>query len=371
MPENVGSPDRILLIRPSALGDVCRTVPLLASLRRAYPQAQIDWLVQKGFEGAIEAHPAFGHASTGDRRSRGGGPILFDRTRFRGVLGPRRLLALRAWLKTLREARYDLVIDAQGLLRSGIFAWATHAPRRVGFANARELGWLALNERHDLPASMHTVDRMLGLIERAGVPPVRDLSLHVPASARAWADAHPRLGSGACLLIAPTSRWAGKRWPIERFVDVARWWLGTPHAKSSSATRIVIVGGRGEREQCLPLIELAQADGRVVDLIGETSVAQLMAVIERAGAVLASDSAALHMAVGLDRPAVGLYGPTRLDLVGPYVGPREPAARSAVITLQHCRENDSMDHKNDSAGREMMARINAEEVIAAVARVTS
>src|SRR5690606_13157489 len=97
--------------------------------------------------------------------------------------------------------------------RSGFFAWATRAPRRVGFANARELGWLGLTERHGVPHERHTVDRMLELVRMAGVEPVRDLRLYAPP-----ARAGREHGAGRpYAVIAPTSRWPGKRWPAKRF----------------------------------------------------------------------------------------------------------------------------------------------------------
>ncbi|MBX3361299.1 MAG: glycosyltransferase family 9 protein [Phycisphaeraceae bacterium] len=128
----------ILIIRPSALGDVCRTVPVLASLRSAYPETRIDWLVQDSFADAISGHPALS------------GVVPFER----GRLGKD--------LKSIRPAstiRFSAgcvlssatVIDAQGLFRSGMLALATGARRRVGYANAQELGWLGYNTRHHHP----------------------------------------------------------------------------------------------------------------------------------------------------------------------------------------------------------------------------
>jgi heptosyltransferase-3 len=167
----------------------------------------------------------------------------------------------------------------------------------------------------------------------------------------------PRLGPGPrtspgradpWALLAPTSRWAGKQWPADRFVALARRLL------ASGAGRVVIVGGPGERAQIRPLVDWAASEPRATDLVGETSIAQVMAVIERASLVVANDSAALHMAVGFDRPLVALFGPTRVGLVGPY--------RRDADVLQHPRPGDRFAHKDERAGRPMMARLTLNEV---------
>lgn len=332
----MNDPERILIIRPSALGDVCRSVPVLVSLRRAFPTARIDWLVQDAFADAVRWHPDLSEA------------VPFERRRLGSLLRAGRVDDLLEWLESLRRARYDLVLDCQGLLRSGLIALATGAPRRVGYANARELGWLGLNERHHVPADLHAVDRMLELVRHAGVEPVRDMRLYTGEPARQWVRTHPALAAPYAV-VAPTSRWPGKRWPADRFAHVAR------HLVSRGLT-VALVGGPSERGQCVPLLDLAARDARVVDLIGRTSVAQLMALIESSRLVIANDSAALHMAVGFDRPTVALYGPTRIDLVGPY--------RRDDDVIQHTRPGDTLDHKDEPTGRALMARITTEEVIA-------
>lgn len=330
------NPERILLIRPSALGDVCRTVPVLASLRAKFPSARIDWLVQDSFADSIRAHPALTSVVPFDRRSLG-------RSASRLNLGP-----TLAFLRSLGRPGYDLVIDAQGLLRSSIFARATGAPRRVGFADARELGWLLLTEKHSVRA-VHTVDRMLGLIESAGIPAVRDMRLHVPPET--LEDLAPELRRAApYVVLAPTSRWPGKQWPAERFAVVAS-------DLTSRGLNCVVVGSSSEREQIGPVLDLARRNPRVLDRVGGTSIAQLMAWISRAALVIANDSAALHMAVGFDRPIVGLFGPTDVAKVGPY--------RREGSVIQRLVPGDRMDHKDADVGQRIMARITTSEVLEA------
>lgn len=326
------------MIRPSALGDVCRSVPLLVSLRRAYPNAEIDWLVQDSFVDAIRAHPALTSA------------VPFARGTLGRELRTAKLGTLRAFIKQLRSRRYDVVIDAQGLARSGFFAWVTRAPVRVGHADARELGWLMVNRRVSSDQT-HTVDRMLDLLSALDVEPVRDLRLHCTQEDRATAE--QRFGETHPVVLAPTSRWPAKRWPADR------WALLADRLLAQGVGPLAVVGGPGEESQCAALLECARSREGIVDLVGATSVGQLMATIERSRLVIANDSAALHMAVGFDRPLVGLFGPTDLTRVGPY--------GRDVDVLQHIDDDQSFDHKNE-ANVALMERISVEETLGAAMR---
>lgn len=334
----VSDPASILIIRPSALGDVCRSVPVLVSLRARFPRARIGWLVQDSFAEAVRWHPLLDEV------------VAFPRRALGEAMRGGHVGEVAGYLRSLAARRYELVVDVQGLFRSGALAWATRARRRVGYRDARELGWLGYTERHSVGAELHAVDRMLGLVEAMGVRAVRDMRLSSGEEERAWAGNDLRRRDGRYVVIAPTSRWAGKRWGIERFAEVARWVL-------SRGLCAAVVGGKGEREQCGALVEMAREDTRVMDLVGETTVGQLMALIERSAGVVANDSAALHMAVGFDRALIGLFGPTNVSLVGPYGRERD------VIQEMHPGERNR--HKNEAWGRAAMEAISSRRVLEA------
>jgi len=330
----VSDPQRILLIRPSALGDVCRSVCVLAAIRKRYPNAQIDWLVQNSFTQAIEHHPALNRAIPFDRKTFG---TQCKKFRFGPVL---------KWLKALKKSKYDLVIDAQGLARSGFFAWSTRAPIRAGYRDAQELAWLFLTDRVEAPRELHTVDRMLKLADSIGAPiDPPDMRLYAGQDelSQVIMEYPDRYA-----VVAPTSRWAGKCWPIERFTELAQ-----RLAQHQSLDRVIIVGGPGERLQCAPLLEMAEDHPKITDRVGSTSIAQLMAIISRAKLVVANDSAALHMGVGFNRPMVALLGPTEPSLVGPY-------KRDADV-IRHAQPDDDFDFKKPESV-EMMERITIDEV---------
>jgi lipopolysaccharide heptosyltransferase I len=329
--------ERILIIRPSALGDVCRSVPVLVSLRRALPEARIDWLVQSEFIDAIRAHPDLSNAVPFARRDLSLGRLHTGQARRK----------LRELIRSLREPGYDLVLDCQGLARSGLLARLTGARTRVGHADARELAWLLYNTRVRPSGATHTVDRMLDLVRAIDVPVVDDMRLYAPPDRH---DEIPdNLRDAAPLVIAPTSRWPGKRWPIERFAEVTRWVL------DRTAHTIAIVGASSERDQCAPLTDEFAGHARVTDLIGTTSIGGLMHLISASSAVLANDSAALHMAVGYNKPVVALFGPTDTRKVGPY--------QRDDSVVQHVSDLRGISHKHQDAGLELMRRITVDEVV--------
>ncbi|MFM9958115.1 MAG: glycosyltransferase family 9 protein [Phycisphaerales bacterium] len=347
----LSTPERILIIRPSALGDVCRSVPMLVTLRAAYPDARIDWLVQNSFADAVANHPMLSAVVKFPRSSLRFGKLLTSAGRS----------ALSNLSRDLRgggggqtSKPYDLVIDAQGLGRSGLLMWWTGAARRVGDANARELSWLGANRRHKIDPSRHTVDRMLDLLEREGLTPVHDMRLYPSNTDRVSID--PMLRGTKYMVVAPTSRWEGKRWPGPRFAEVTSRVLD-----EGLADYAVIVASGTERAQCRELLALQKTQPRIIDQIGRTTVGELMALIEQSSLVLANDSAALHIGVGFDRPIVGLFGPTRTDLVGPYRRERD------VIQAAKPRPGQGNLHKDTAAGRRMMEAIDVGTVFRACA----
>lgn len=340
----IAAPERILIIRPSSLGDVVRTVPALASLRRAYPGARIDWVVGEAFVDAVRHHPALT------------GIVVFPRRLIGEHLRRLRLGRVREWLATLREPRYDLALDLQGLLRSGVMCRATRAARRVGFADARELGWIGYNQKVRVPKGTHHVDRYLLLLREIGVEPVADMRLYSAPEDREAVARDARLG-GRYVVIAPTTRGSGRAWPIERYAALVEAILA--RSAELGVERVVLVGLGSERGACAPVLSTAARDGRVVSLLGETGISRLMAVIERAALVVCNDSAAMHIAAAFGRPLVALLGPTRAQTSGPY-------GRAGDV-ISRLGEGERVRHRDVARASEVMRRIPVEDVVAACA----
>ncbi len=332
---------RILIIRPTALGDVSRTVPALVTLRQAFPQAQIDWLVSAAFADVIRAHPSLNHV------------VTFPRKRFGSACyNPRAAAEALAWAQHLRKQRYHLVIDLQGLARSGVFTWLTGAKQRVGCADARELAWLAYNRRHRIQQRLHTVDQMLALLAAQGYTPSHDMRLYLQDQDRSWLDSwlgrHGGPGPYACL--APTARWRCKSWPIENYTRIAQRLIET----KLLGDRFVILAGPNERQAIQPLLDALPS--RATTLAPQTTVGQMMAIISQAGLVVCNDSGPLHIAVGFNRPIASLFGPTDPTLVGPY------QRQETVITPPGITPDQMRHYRRQRDDQSLIAKITVDAV---------
>ncbi len=333
--------ERILIIRPSALGDVARSVCVLASLRAAYPKAQIDWLVRDTFAPVIAHHPALSNV------------IAFPRNEFARWTRTLRLGSLHAYGRSLRARGYDVVLDCQGLARSGWLAWASDAKVRIGNRHARELSWLFATHRVPVPRGLHSVETMLALLEPLGVPALRDreaMRLHTASADRSWLRTQPFAGR-SYVVLAPTSAWETKEWPADRFAQVAD---ALSKRGAADGTPVVIVGAKHERDRIGPLLEVARRNPLVIDRVGTTTIGQLMATIEASSLVVANDSASLHIAVGFDRKVVALLGPTDPKLVGPFGRERD--------VLQHTEPGETFAYRKETT-RRMISRITTQEVL--------
>ena len=336
-PEAVG---RILIVRPSALGDVARTAPALVTLRKAYPDARIDWLVASPLADVIAHHRDLNHI------------VPFPRNRF-GSLWRRPSVAAEAlcWASQLRKAQYDLVVDLQGLLRSGVFTWLTRAPRRVGFANAREMAHRAYNRRHTVGTQLHTVDRMLKLLELEGYAPQRDMRLYVSDGDQHWWKQYRtqhRFADQPYFVVAPSARWRCKCWPIDRYIEIAKRLVQTRHA----GEKCVILAAADERKMVQPLVH-ALGDSA---LLPTTTVGQMMSVIQHANLLIGNDSSPLHIAVGLDTPLTAIFGPTDPAIVGPY------GRDDCVIQPPHIDRQTMAQYRRHRDDQSLISQVSIESV---------
>ncbi|MCE9589905.1 MAG: glycosyltransferase family 9 protein [Planctomycetes bacterium] len=341
----------ILIVRPSALGDVARTVPALVSIRRAYPNSRIDWLVQDSYSDVIWYHPDLT------------GVVLFPRRRFGAMWrNPAAANQARLWLKEVRRTHYDMVFDLQGLSRSGWITRLTGARRRIGFSDARELAWLHYNRRHRIKKDVrHTVDRMLALVEAEGIPPVREMRLYTAETDRLWVDSLlTRYGvqDSGYFVIAPTARWRSKCWPIDRFAQVVFRLLDTGRAGKFG----IILAAPDEEAQLQPLLDALRHDNRVIS--PTTTVGQMMAILERTRLLVCNDSAPLHIAVGFNRPLITVFGPTDPAEVGPY------KRDTCVIRAPGTEHGVPAKFRRNRGDTTLISRIDFETVWRAIERET-
>lgn len=288
-------PSRILLIKPSSFGDIIHGLPVLAACKAHWPAAHIDWAVKREWAGLLTGHPML-------RRV-----VFFPNTVAEG---------LRAW-PALRRDGYDLVIDLQGLLRSGLYAALTGSPVRVGFQDSREgSSWFYSRRIEVSNNAVHAVDRGLDLMRRIGVTTASAPAFPLPDGKREqeWVDAlrrqnHIRDGEAVCL-IHPSARWPTKRWPAERFAELADTLI------ARQGMRVFIVAGPTQVTQ---VEEMSRQMTQVaINLAGKTGLLQLAALLRRSNLLVSNDSGPIHLAAAVSTPVVAIFGPTDPSRVGPY-----------------------------------------------------
>jgi heptosyltransferase-1 len=294
-------PGRVCLIKPSSLGDVVNALPVLTALRRHWPNASIAWVVNRSLRGLLDGHPALDEVITYDRGGTRATPVGLSR--------------FAQFLRQLGRGGFDLAIDLQGLLRSGIMARATGARVRVGLADARE-GATRFYTHHveppDTPGEIHAVDRLLHLAEAFGadVAAPRFVLPYGPAE-REWAQRVLEDVPRPRLILNLGARWETKRWPPAHFAAIALL------ANQEHGAGLVAIGGDEDR----PLVDdLRWRLGAtpLLDLSGQTSLPQLAALAAEAELVLSNDSGPLHLATAAGARVVGLYTCTSPGRNGPY-----------------------------------------------------
>lgn len=334
----VDPPQRILIVRLSAIGDVIHGLPVLNALREAFPKAFLGWVVEGRASCLLDGHAALDRLISVPRG---------------WLKSPRAIWRLRHQLRTLA---FDTTIDIQGLTKSAVAAWLSGAERRIGFdgAKGRELSrWL--NTELVSSTAQHVVDCNLELLRPLGIqsPKVR-FELPEKAEDRSSADRLLRrvgLEKGFAL-INPGAGWPSKLWPAGRFAAVAQH-LGRVWRLPS------VVVWAGKQEQALAHEVVAHAQGYAWEAPA-TSLLELASLARRAHLFLASDTGPLHLAVAVGTPSVGLFGPMPAERNGPY-GPGHVAIQAVRF------EGTSRQRRH--APREVMEAITVEMVCEACDRV--
>lgn len=334
---------RILIVKPSSLGDILHALPCLQALRRQEPGAWIAWLVNREYAELLEGHPCLNEV------------IVFDRQRWGALrhLG-RTAGELPRFVRALRRRRFDLAVDLQGLLRSALLAWVSGAPERVGLASAREGAPWLYTRRVEVPGGLHAVERNLRVAQALGSEIVGVTGSLEPTEA-ARDQVRSLLGAAGwtgepIIVLHPIARRQAKQWPLERFAALGRQIAARP------GIGLVLTGSRADA----PRVEaLARAmDGRVVNLAGLTTLPELAALFRQARLVIGNDSGPLHLAAAVGTPVVALFGCPDPARVGPY-GAGHTVVRKPI-------RNPCSEFQRYCARRPCLNGIEVEEVWAAV-----
>lgn len=317
-----GAPRRILLIKPSSLGDIVHALPVLAAIRRTWPTAHVAWLVANAFAPLLDNHPLIDEV------------IRFDRTRYgRMLTNPAAFAAFLRFVGELRRRRFDLVVDLQGLVRTGFFSLTSGAKRRVGFRHAREFAWMFYSQRVRVPTGRtHAVDQNLALARAMGLDTDAngtDPAVEFPLGLReaevdaarqrlrtlfpdvaAHTNAAGQPDAPGFIAVIPGARWVTKQWRADRIAAT----LDRFH--DAGLPRCVLLGAPSDREFTAQITAAMKTP--CVDLVGQTNLRELTALLSLTTLVLTHDSGPMHIAAALKRPIVAIFGPTDPQRCGPY-----------------------------------------------------
>ncbi|MBI3881508.1 MAG: lipopolysaccharide heptosyltransferase II [Verrucomicrobia bacterium] len=289
---------KILILKPSSLGDVVQALPVLRLAKRRWPAAEIFWWIDEGIADLLRGDPDLA------------GLFLFRRKRWGK---PWHWPEMIASIREMRAHRFDLVLDLQGLLRSGGFAWLAGGARTIGVDDLREGARAFYDAAVARPGRLsHAVDWYLAVARAAGIPtdaafewlPERPVVEEVMAEK--WS-----IGAHRWVILNPGARWLNKRWPAEHFAAAV-----CLLAREFPNVRFAILGGREDA----PLAEqiAATLPERCLNLAGQTSLMEMVEWIRLAEVVVTNDTGPMHVAAALRKPLVGLFGPTEPRRTGPY-----------------------------------------------------
>lgn len=329
---------RILIIKPSSLGDIVHALPVLAALRRAAPRAHIAWLVNSNFAPLLQGHPLLSET------------ILFDRAGYGEMLARSSVWGeFGDFVLHLRRRRFDLVIDLQGLFRSAFLTYASGARRRVGFADGREFAPLAYNLRVHCPRELrHAVDRNLRIAAALGLDATAPefplgLRLHEMTAAQGMLNYAAGGPIDRFIAVVPGARWSTKQWRADRLAEL----IDRLHADGRPPC--VLLGSADERAAAEEIVRRSSAP--TLNLVGRSNLRELAALLHLSERVICHDSGPMHLAAALGKPTVALFGPTDPRRCGPYhprarvVQTRIACAPCYLRTCSHhsCMERLSVD----------------------------
>ena len=295
----------ICLLRLSAVGDICHTLPIVRTLQAHLPEARITWIIGKTEHGLVYDIPDIEF-------------VIFDKSKGLG--------AYRDVRRHISGQRFDILLHMQMSLRASALSLLIPAPIKLGFdtQRAKDMQWLFTNHQITYQPKQHVIDSFFGFSETLGIKEhLYQWNIPIPDEARALAQQHISNDKPA-LVISPCSSMAYRNWHAVGYAAVA------DYAAEKYNMQVILTGGPSEIERQYGHDITQAVKHPVTNLIGQTSLKQLLAILEQAQAVIAPDAGPAHMATAVSTPVIGLYAATNPDRARPYL--------SADFTVNHYPE---------------------------------
>jgi len=301
------APRSILIIRLSAIGDIIMASALIPALRGAYPDARLVWLTDEANVGLLRNNPRLDRV------------IVWPRRRWRQLLKARRYREcfgeFLALIRTLRSERFDWVLDLQGLLKSGLWAFLSGGRQRIGLGSREGSQFLMSRVISREVESVRIGKEYLKLACELGIEPGRfNMDVAVSEQEKTEADALLKAAgiAGAFAVIAPCTTRPQKHWFDDRWSELSA------RLTSAWGLPVVMLGGPADQTRAQAITARAPS---LVDLTGQTSLGQCAAIIQGASLLMGVDTGLTHLGIAMQTPTLALFGSTR-----PYLDPGDAVA---------------------------------------------
>lgn len=287
-------PKHICILRLSALGDISHTLPIVRTLQKHWPETQITWVIGKLEHQLVCDIPDIEF-------------IVFDKDQG--------LAAYKALRRHMRGRRFDVLLHMQMSIRASLASLLIPARIRLGFdrQRAKDLQWLFTNHKIPHKPKQHVIDSFFGFTEALGIEEHGlEWNIPIPDDARAYAEKTISTDKKT-LIISPCSSMSYRNWTVEGYAQVA------DYAAERHDMQVVLCGGPSaiEHEYGEKITSLCRH--KPLNLIGQTDIKQLLALLKKADLVIAPDSGPAHLATAVGTPVIGLYAATNPDRARPYL----------------------------------------------------
>lgn len=290
-------PESICILRLSAIGDVMHMVPVVRTLQSQWPQTSITWIIGKTEAALVSDLPGVEF-------------IIFDKaTGFKGLANLRR---------QLRDRRFSVLLHMQVALRASLISLMIKASIKLGFdrKRAHDYQWLFTNHQIDAVPQQHVLDGFFEFLKKLGIEK-REMLWDIPVTDSDKQFIQQQVPSQQPLLVinpcSSVRRNNWRNWPSKHYAAII------DYATEQLNARVVLTGGPSDNEQAIATEVAALTNNTVINLVGRTSLKQLLALLEKASAVIAPDTGPAHMATAVNTPVIGLFASSNPKRTGPYL----------------------------------------------------
>ena len=314
-----------LLIKPSSFGDVVHAFPVVSALKRSVPDIEIDWVVADQYVDLVRMSPNVRKI------------FPFQRKQWAKWWQPKTISSISRCVKKIREQRYGVVLDLQGLFRSGVITFLSRSKTKVGFKSAREGAPIIYNIKVPVAdKDSHAIKKNMSVLNGIGLNTGSkiEFDLVIPKPETIWAETV--IPKSPFVVINPNTRWESKKWPLKKFGLLSR------RLYDERGLLTVTIGGHEDREMGSQINAIA--GNCVTDLTGRGGIVHLAAILKKSVGLVTSDSGPLHLAVALGVPTVSIFGPTNPLNTGPYGNGHKVIRNNIICSPCYSRECHVENH---------------------------